>query len=177
MTEIKTERLVLKKPRPRDKQSIVSQIGDWEVVKWLSEVPYPYTEGDADDWINSLSRQELTFNIFESDSLVGGIRLTHEDDDYYDLGYWLGRQYWGQGFATEACKGLLYYATDKLDIRHFKSSYMAGNDDSARVLAKLGFRKTGEGEVYCLSRKATLHCVKLVWQVQSFSNKARFQFK
>ena len=162
MTEIKTDRLVLKKPRRKDKQSIVSQIGDWEVAKWLSEVPYPYTDGDADDWINSLSKEELTLNIFQSDSLIGGIRLTHEDDGYYELGFWLGREHWGQGFATEACKGLLHYAEEKLGIRNFKSSHMTGNDDSARVLAKLGFKKTGEGEIYCLSRKETLPCVKLV---------------
>ncbi len=162
MTEIRTERLVLKKPRHKDKQSIVSQIGDWEVVKWLSEVPYPYTEDDADDWITSLSRQELTFNIYQSEFLIGGIRLTHDDDDYYDLGYWLGRGHWGQGFATEACRGLLHYATEKLDIRKFKSSYMTGNEESARVLAKLGFRKTGEGEMYCLSRKTTRPCIYLV---------------
>ena len=162
MTEITTERLVLKKPRHKDKQSIVSQIGDWEVAKWLSEVPYPYTDSDADDWINSLSKQELTFNIFQSDSLIGGIRLTHEDDDYYELGFWLGREHWGQGFATEACKGLLNYAEEELGIGDFKSSHMTGNDGSARVLARLGFKKTGEGEIYCLSRKETFPCIKLV---------------
>ena len=142
MTEITTERLVLKKPGLRDKQSIVSQIGDWEVVQWLSEVPYPYSEDDADDWISTLSRQELTFNIYRSDTLIGGIRLTHDDDDSHELGYWLGRVHWGQGFATEACKGLLHYAAEELDIRNVKSSHMTGNDASARVLDKLGFRKT-----------------------------------
>ena len=162
MIEIITERLILKKPRPGDKQFIVSQIGDWEVVQWLSEVPWPYTEDDADDWINILSRQELAFNIYLSDSLIGGIRLTHDDDDYHELGYWLGREHWGQGFATEACKGLLHYAAEELNIRNVKSNYMTGNDNSARVLEKLGFRKTGEGETYCLSRKASLPCVTLV---------------
>ena len=162
MTEIKTERLVLKKPRHKDKQSIVSQIGDWEVVKWLSEVPYPYTEDDADDWISTLSRQELTFNIYRSDTLIGGIRLTHDDDDSHELGYWLGRVHWGQGFATEACKGLLHYAAEELNIRNVKSSHMTRNDASARVLDKLGFRKSGDGEMYCLSRKVTLPCIYLV---------------
>ena len=71
MMEIRTKRLVLKKPGYKDKQSIISQIGDWEVAKWLSSVPYPYTENDADEWIRTLSRQELTFNIFENDWLVG----------------------------------------------------------------------------------------------------------
>ena len=75
MMEIRTKRLVLKKPEHKDKQSIISQIGDWEVAKWLSSVPYPYTENDADEWIRTLSRQELTFNIFENDWLVGRIEL------------------------------------------------------------------------------------------------------
>ena len=82
MMEIKTERLVLKKPEHKDKQSIISQIGDWEVAKWLSSVPYPYTENDADEWIRTFSRKELTFNIFDHDSLVGGVELTHHEDDW-----------------------------------------------------------------------------------------------
>lgn len=159
--EIKTERLVLKKPRHKDKQLIVAQIGDWEVVKWLSQVPYPYTEQDADEWINTLSRQELTFNVFESDSVVGGIGLTPHDDGCYELGFWLGKQHWGQGFATEAGRGLLGYATGELALNNFMSSFMKGNDASANVLRKLGFQKTGEGEIYCLSRKETLPCTCL----------------
>ena len=39
---------------------------------------------------------------------------------------------------------------------------MIGNDDSANVLNKLSFKKTGEGEIYCLSRKETLPCINLV---------------
>ena len=132
------------------------------MAKWLSTVPYPYTENDADEWIRTFSRQELTFNIFENDSLVGGSGLTHHEDDYYELGYWLGRGHWGQGFATEACRGLLHYATEGLNLERFKSNYMKGNDDSANVLDKLGFKKTGEGEVYCLAKKETLPCINLV---------------
>ena len=162
MIGITTERLVLKKPRHKDKQLIISQIGDWEVSKWLSKVPYPYTENDADEWIRTISRKELAFNIFENDSLVGGIELALHEDDCHELGFWLGKQHWGQGFATEAGKGLLHYAVEGLGIRNFKSSYMKGNDTSARVLAKLGFIKSGEGEIYCLSRKETLPCVNVV---------------
>ena len=132
--EIRTERLALKKPRHKDKQLIVSQIGDWEVAKWLSTVPYPYTENDADEWIRTLSRQELIFNIFENDSLVGGIELTPHEDNFYELGYWLGRHHWGQGFATEAGKGLLLFATEECGIKNIKSRYMIGNDDSSKCI-------------------------------------------
>ena len=162
IVEIKTERLVLKKPGCKDRQSIISQIGDWEVSKWLSRVPYPYTENDADEWIQTISREELTFNIFEDDSLVGGIELEFLEENCHELGFWLGKQHWGQGLATEACKGLLRYAREELALKNIISSYMIGNDASARVLAKLGFIRSGEGEIYCLSRKATLPCINLV---------------
>ena len=162
MTDIRTKSLVLKKPQHKDKQLIVSQIGEWEVSKWLSRVPYPYTKNDADEWIRTISRKELTFSIFENDSLVGGIELTSHEDNCYELGFWLGRQHWGQGFATEACKGLLRYAREELALKNIVSSYMKGNGASANVLRKLGFKKTGEGEIYCLSRKETLPCVNLV---------------
>ena len=45
MNQIKTKRLVLKKPTKKiNTKLIASQMGDWEVAKWLSDVPYPYTE-------------------------------------------------------------------------------------------------------------------------------------
>ena len=163
MMKIGTERLVLKKPEHKDKSLLVAQIGDWQVAKWLSRVPYPYTQQDADDWLQIISQQELTFNIFENDSLVGGVALTPQENEYYELGYWLGKQHWGQGFATEAGRGLLHYAVAGLDLKNFKSSYMQGNAASARVLKKLGFKKTGEGEMYCLARKATLPCINLLF--------------
>ena len=81
MKEIKAERLVLKKPEHKDKQSIISQIGNWEVAKRLSSVHYPYTDNDADEWIRTLRWIELTFNIFNHDSLVDGVGLTHQQDD------------------------------------------------------------------------------------------------
>lgn len=161
MMQITTERLALKKPGRKDRQSIISQIGDWEVSKWLSRVPYPYTKNDADEWIQIIGREELTFNIFEDDSLVGGIELTLLKKNCHELGFWVGRQHWGQGFATEACKGLLQYAREELALKNIISSYMIGNDASANVLRKLGFKKTGEGELYCLSRKETLPCINL----------------
>jgi len=56
MNQIKTKRLVLKKPTKKiNKKLIVSKIGDWEVAKWLSDVPYPYTEQKAEEWLNNIN--------------------------------------------------------------------------------------------------------------------------
>lgn len=52
MTEIHTDRLILRKAiSGQEKISLVSQVGDWEVVKWLANVPYPYTYDDLEDYL------------------------------------------------------------------------------------------------------------------------------
>ena len=162
MIEIRTERLVLKKLKQNDIQSLVFEIGEWEVAKWLSRVPYPYTENDAEDWLGIVIQQELSLNIFECNVLVGGIGLEIDDDGYYEFGYWLGRQHWGKGYATEAAKGFLNYVAKELNLKNIMATHIKGNDASAKVLKKLGFRAKGIGEIYCLARKETVPCLKLV---------------
>ena len=103
MNEIKTERLTLKKCEIADKQRLIDLIGDFRVSETLSNVPYPYTDEDAEYWLNSVKTSEFKLNIFKNNVLIGGIGLTPEEDDSCELGYWLGFQYWGQGYATEAC--------------------------------------------------------------------------
>jgi ribosomal-protein-alanine N-acetyltransferase len=162
MIEIRTDRLVLKKPEDDDKGAIVEQIGDWEVAKWLSRVPHPYTAADADDWFKIIRRQGLELSVYLDTSLIGGIGLTQDEDDAYEFGYWLGRNYWGHGYATEAGAGLLRYAVDNLDSPRINSSYLQGNSASANVLRKLGFEETGKGEIYCVSRKETVPSMTLI---------------
>ncbi len=163
MTRISTARLVLKRPRPQDKPTLLAAIGDWEVARWLSRVPHPYTEKDADDWLRITSESELNLSIFRHDVLIGGVGLSRDGEcDYYELGYWLARVHWRQGYATEAAKALLDYAAEALQLQNFASAYIKGNEQSARVLKKLGFEEIGEGELYSLANKRTLPCVKLV---------------
>jgi RimJ/RimL family protein N-acetyltransferase len=151
MIEIRTDRLVLKKPEDDDKEAIVEQIGDWEVAKWLS-----------DDWFKIIRRQQLSLSIYLGSSLIGGIGLTEDEDGSYEFGYWLGRNYWGHGYATEAGAGLLRYAVENLDSPSINSSYMQGNSASANVLSKLGFEETGKGEIYCVSRQESVPSMTLI---------------
>ena len=85
MIEIKTDRLILKKPKTKqDKLLLVSQIGDWEVVKWLATVPYPYTYNDCEDYLKISNNDELALNIFLDNKLIGGVGLDLHNDNYYD---------------------------------------------------------------------------------------------
>ena len=162
MTKITTERLVLRKPSHNDKSALIKQIGVWDVAKWLTRVPYPYTKSDADEFLQTTKDQTFNLSIFRKQTLIGGVLLTEDTDTQsYELGYWLGASHWGHSYATEAARALLDVAMTTYDARYIKASYITGNDASAHVLRKLGFHETGTEETYCLPRKKMLTCVTL----------------
>ena len=160
MIEIKTERLFLKKFRTSDKNSLIALIGDSRVSETLSNVPYPYTSEDADYWLNSVKKNELRLSIRLNDALIGGIGLTYGDDSYCELGYWLGWKYWGRGYATEASISLLNYVKQNTSFKKFRANVYKENIASSKVLQKLGFKETGEGQVYSLSEQKNRQCIK-----------------
>jgi len=156
---IETERLVLKKLVDADKERLVSLIGDFMVSKTLSNVPYPYTLDDADEWLKIVDNEEFNLNIFLNDDLIGGVGLTPIEDDFCELGYWLGVEYWGQGYATESVRGLLSYAATNTPCEKFKANVYKENVASAKVLEKNGFKRLEDREVFSLSRQENVPSV------------------
>ena len=61
-------------------------------------------------------------------------------DDECELGYWLGKPFWGQGIVPEAVREILRHAFSDLDMRCVWVGYYDGNDKSRRVQEKCGFR-------------------------------------
>ena len=161
MNQIRTRRLVLKKPTKISKKLIASQIGDWEVAKWLSGVPYPYTEERAEEWLNNISEDDLLFSIFLNNSFIGGVGLTPEENNDYDLGFWIGRDYWKKGYATEAAMGLINFAKKEFKLKQIKACHIKGNTGSSNALRKLGFKEIGECEEFFLSRGKVMPIVTL----------------
>jgi len=77
--------------------------------------------------------------------IIGGIGLSNVDRDQgiADLGYWLGEEYWRQGYATEAAKVLLDYAFDKLKMRRVTIPVFVENKGSQALAKKLGAKREG----------------------------------
>jgi len=170
MIELKTERVVLRLPNAGDKQALVEHLNDFEVVKWLSNVPCPYAVSDAEEWIELVNLRSDEDNassqlsIFIEDALIGGVGLRHVENDYYELGYWLARDHWGQGLALEAARALIRYGQENLTNPKIIAHCMKGNAASERVLKKLGFEVIGEVEIYSLPRNLLMPSLKLSLQ-------------
>ena len=169
--QITTQRLTLKRPdRSINKTLFASLVGDWDIAKWLSDVPYPYTEKHAEKFIKKSSKDDLRFSVFYDNILVGGVGVSFEDHNQLDLGYWIAKDYWGYGFATEASEGLINYIKNETQFEAITACYVKGNKASANVLKKLGFIEIGECEEYFISRNKTMDCVDLILNLDRQSN-------
>jgi [ribosomal protein S5]-alanine N-acetyltransferase len=92
--EINTLNLVIKKPNKNDISSLVKELNNWNISKWLVEFPYPYSINDAYYWLNKTEKNKFSFNIYKKNKLIGGISLTNKlSDTRWELGYWIGEKY------------------------------------------------------------------------------------
>jgi len=138
---IKTERLVLRRPNMDDAVEIARHVGDWEVIKWLTAPPYPYSLTDAERFLNDDMSVE-TFAITADGQYLGNVGLHGvPDSTALEFGYWLGKPFWGQGFMSEATNAVVADHFDHLG-GVLLSGYLQGNVASATVLGKLGFLNT-----------------------------------
>ena len=71
--------------------------------------------------------------------MIGGIGLSEFNNNSCQVGYWLGKKYWGNGFATEALKSILDFGFHQLNLDKIYAAYKIGNEGSIRVLNKSGF--------------------------------------
>jgi 8-oxo-dGTP diphosphatase len=154
-TPLATDRLTLRPWRTDDAPPLHRLINDWEVIRTLAVVPFPYARELADEWVaESAARLEagqayqlaITGTDQGAETLVGGIGLTVDPATRTgELGYWVGRAFWGHGVASEAAGRLARWALANLDLDRLRASVATDNYASIAVLRRIGFRHVGEG--------------------------------
>lgn len=150
--ELRTERLRLRKLKLADAARIAELAGDFDVARMTSRIPHPYSLVAADQWIGGLDDNEIVWAIEHQQGLIGVCGFVRGVGRVAEIGYWIGKPYWGFGFATEAARALVAYCFETADIRRLTCIHYADNAGSARVARKLGFRRTGTGSTYCQAR-------------------------
>ena len=144
---LETARLMLHPYGEDDVAELVPLIGTREVAATTLRIPHPYTEQNARDFlvlIRESHRLWLAITLRSDGRQIGGIGLTvDEPHRHAELGYWLGVEYWGKGYATEAAREMLRYGFEKLRLHRIFASHFKHNPASGRVLKKLGMRYEG----------------------------------
>ena len=155
---ISTARLLLRPLTLADAPRIADLVGGLEVARMLSRVPHPYTLADALGWIASQASAESRARqpVFAGEregALIGLVSYQVADDRRAaEIGYWLGKPYWGNGYATEMARALIRHGVVSANLPRFTTSHFIDNLASARVIAKCGFKLTGRRKLPCPAR-------------------------
>lgn len=168
---IETERLILRPWRVEDAEDLYRYASDPEVGPPAGWQVHTGVANSREIIENVLSGPEI-YAVCRKDGapigsvglhLRGSTTLTDREDEC-ELGYWIGRPFWGQGLIPEASRELLRHAFEELGMRAVWCGYYDGNLKSRRVQEKLGFvyHHTVEGaEVKLLNEIRTEHVMLL----------------
>ena len=140
-----TERLLLRPGWIEDAPELTAAIGDLEIARNLAQVPWPYAQADAESFLAlpaDPARPRFLICLRENNRIVGGIGLSGAPEA--EFGYWIARDHWGRGYATEAGRAVMALADGSLRLPRIHARRAVDNAASARVLCKLGFRPTGK---------------------------------
>ncbi len=167
---IETDRLILRPPGPGDADAIYQGINDFDVVRMLSRAPWPYRREDAEAFLARIPERDPATErpmsiVHRKHGLIGGCGFhSEEGQPFPELGYWLARAHWGQGYATEAAAAALKWARDGWGKRAVRSAHFVENPASGRVLVKAGMLYTGVVQpLTCVARGEDLPARKLIW--------------
>lgn len=163
---LETDRLLLRPPTINDAARISELTSDWDVAKTTLNMPYPNPVEEVEAFIGRIAEgiaggNDYTFALYlkETGDLIGMMGI-HRNvrHNRAEIGYWVGKAYWGNGYATEACQRIVRFGFDELDVNRVEASYFVGNEASRRVMEKAGmvfegikpqfFRRTNESNHY-----------------------------
>jgi RimJ/RimL family protein N-acetyltransferase len=162
---IRTRRLLLRPLGSVDAERLFALFANWEVVRWLSTPPWPYTLDDAKSFVDAQMDRAAGSGSYLAitldGTLIGGIDARSNRPEGAPakapvLGYWLGQPYWGQGLMSEAAEAFIPQVFASTGQDTIYSGAFAGNAASLRVQEKLGFDRTGGAMHFSRPRGKTL---------------------
>ena len=141
---LETDRLILRPWREGDAEDLFTYASDPEVGPPAGWQPHTSVENSREIIRTVLSASETyAVCLKETGKPIGSIGFHRNDlaeqDDEYELGYWVGKPFWGQRLIPEAAREMLRYAFEDLGMNRIWCGYYDGNIKSRRVQEKLGF--------------------------------------
>ncbi len=142
---LETERLMLRRPTLADVKAIAHLANDRRIAENTRRLPHPYSQDHAIDFVRATAndRPETVFLIENNHTPIGMVGIDWRQAATPELGYWLGVEHWGQGFATEAARAVIDFTFEEFDIEHLIAGARVANPSSRNILEKCGFQWSG----------------------------------
>ena len=143
---IATTRLALRALTMQDAKTVQRLAGDAHIAAMTDNVPHPYEDGMAEAWIERSGflwshGRSATYAMCLADSgdFIGCCGLTIvQRHRRASLGYWVGREFWGNGFCTEAANALVEFGFNRLNLHRIFAMHLSRNPASGAVMRKIG---------------------------------------
>jgi RimJ/RimL family protein N-acetyltransferase len=142
---LETERLMLRKPTLADVKAIARLANDRRIAENTRRLPHPYSQEHAIEFVRGTvnDHRETVFLIENNHAPIGVVGIDRREGDGPELGYWLGVEHWGQGFATEAARAVIDFTFEEFEVEHVVSGARVANPSSRNILEKCGFQWIG----------------------------------
>ncbi len=145
--ELRTDSLLLRPFVLADAPTVQRLAGDRAVASGTLNMPHPYGDGMAEEWISTHPQQfkdaaSVTFALVlpQDGALIGAISLMGIDQQHEraELGYWIGTPYWNSGYCTQAARAVIDYGFGALGLHRIHALHLGRNPASGRVMEKVG---------------------------------------
>lgn len=150
---LETYRLVLRPLNDQDSGSLYENVKEYNIARWTISIPHPYPKEGAISFIKQSKKHlqngtayHLAILLKDTTGLVGvmsliGMNLRHRNAE---LGYWVGKDYWNKGIATEAAQKMLKFGFQDLNLQRISARCFYNNTPSIRVMEKIGMKYEGK---------------------------------
>ena len=164
----RSQRLFLRPPFPEDCSAILRSLNDEAIVRNLARAPWPYTIEDARSYAALVQNPYFPhFLVTLPDVGVIGAAGISEHEGEPQIGYWIAREHWGKGYATEASAAVLQIAR-MLGHKRLTAGHFADNPASGKVLRKIGFVPSGRpGKRFSLARGMAAESVEYALDLEA----------
>jgi ribosomal-protein-alanine N-acetyltransferase len=146
------ERVILRPLVASDAPAIYRHLQDKAIVRWTSNIPWPYKKAHSVSFIKNSKEMRKTMKGFNfgvvpkgETEVVGIVGLMKYDaaNKKAELGYWLAKPYWGRGIMTESAGLAVDFAFSKLKCHRVYVRAFKANIASNKIIQKLGFKFEG----------------------------------
>ena len=149
---LRTRRLTLGAFVPGDAPELRRLAGAREIADTTVSIPHPYELDHALAWIGHQRREEVrgrttnfAIRLVASSALIGcaGLRDIDHEHMQAELGFWIGLEWWGKGYAREAAGAVISFGFEQLSLNRIYAHHMARNPAAGKVLLHAGMQREG----------------------------------